>query len=64
MNRFVKKIVRFLASEEGPTAVEYAMIVMLIFLVCLSAVMLIGQATSGNFEASNSSIQKVYDARP
>ncbi|HUT13762.1 MAG TPA: Flp family type IVb pilin [Thermoguttaceae bacterium] len=64
MSRFIKKIVRFLASEEGPTAVEYAMVLMLIFMVCLSAITLIGQATSGNFEASSSSIQKAYDARP
>jgi len=64
MSRFVKKIIRFLASEEGPTAVEYAMIVMLIFLICLSAITVIGQATSGNLEASSESIHKAYDARP
>ena len=55
MKPFVKKIVRFLAEEGGPTAVEYAMMLMFVLLVCLTVVATIGQTTSA-------SIQDSYDA--
>jgi pilus assembly protein Flp/PilA len=55
MKQFVKKIVRFLVEEEGPTAVEYAMMLMFILLACLTVVATIGQTTS-------TSIQHSYDA--
>ena len=37
-------IVRFLRSEDGPTAVEYAVMLALIVVVCLTAVRLSAQA--------------------
>jgi pilus assembly protein Flp/PilA len=42
MIRFAAKIRRFLKEEEGPTAVEYAVMLALIVVVCLSAVRTIG----------------------
>ncbi len=55
MKQFVKKIVHFLAEEEGPTAVEYAMMLMFVLLACLTVVATIGQTAS-------TSIQHSYDA--
>ena len=38
----MNKVRRFLASEEGPTAVEYAVMLALIVCVCLSAITTLG----------------------
>ena len=43
------KLRRFLASEEGPTAVEYAIMLALIILVCLVAIQTVGTNTSTTF---------------
>ena len=42
MKSFAKKVQRFLASEDGPTAVEYAVMLALIVIVCLAAIQAIG----------------------
>ena len=38
MNRFLRHVRRFVRSEDGPTAVEYAVIVALVIVVCLTAI--------------------------
>lgn len=40
---------RFLASEDGPTAVEYAVMLALIVVVCLTAIQNIGTAANNTF---------------
>jgi pilus assembly protein Flp/PilA len=42
MKSFASKVVRFLKSEDGPTAVEYAVMLALIIVVCLASIQLIG----------------------
>jgi pilus assembly protein Flp/PilA len=49
-------IVRFLRSDEGATAVEYAVLVGLVLLACITAIMLVGQATALSYEESSGSI--------
>lgn len=44
------KILKFLASEDGPTAVEYAVMLGLIIVVCLAAIVSIGESTNANYE--------------
>ena len=44
------KILRFLLSEDGPTAVEYAVMLGLIIVVCLAAIVSIGDSTNANYE--------------
>jgi pilus assembly protein Flp/PilA len=63
MKSFVRKIVRFLIAEDGPTTVEYAMILMLIFLVCISAITIFGQSTADSLQKSSDSISDMLDAR-
>jgi len=46
MNELKNKLVAFLKSEDGPTAVEYAVMVALIIVVAIGAVTLLGQKTS------------------
>ena len=43
--------VKFLLSEDGPTAVEYAVMLALIIVVCFVAVTAIGQNTNSNFNS-------------
>jgi len=50
MKSLAKKMHRFLVSEDGPTAVEYAVMLALIVIVCLTAVTAIGTEASGTFQ--------------
>jgi pilus assembly protein Flp/PilA len=45
----MRHVVGFLQSEEGPTAVEYAVMLALIIVVCIAAVITLGQNASGTF---------------
>jgi pilus assembly protein Flp/PilA len=42
MKTLVLKLQRFLVSEAGPTAVEYAVMLALIIVVCLAAITAVG----------------------
>ena len=42
---------RFLSSEDGPTAVEYAVMLALIVIVCLTAIQAIGTNASSTFQS-------------
>ncbi len=49
MNNFAMKLKRFLKSEDGPTAVEYAVMLSLIIVVCLTAVTSNGKNSKSTF---------------
>jgi pilus assembly protein Flp/PilA len=49
MRKLGQHLVHFLKSEDGPTAVEYAVMLALIIVVCIAAVITLGQNTSGTF---------------
>jgi pilus assembly protein Flp/PilA len=49
MKNLAVKVQRFLASEDGPTAVEYAVMLALIVIVCLTAIRSIGTIASTTF---------------
>jgi pilus assembly protein Flp/PilA len=49
MKNFALKVQRFLASEDGPTAVEYAVMLALIVVVCLGAITSIGTNAEKTF---------------
>jgi pilus assembly protein Flp/PilA len=53
MKSFTHGIRAFLASEEGPTAVEYSVMLMLIIMVCLTAIAVIGTTTSTTFNKAS-----------
>jgi len=50
MKKFMKKVQRFLLSEDGPTAVEYAVMLALIVIVCLAAIQAIGTNSEAAFQ--------------
>ena len=44
----MKRIGKFLVSEDGPTAVEYAVMLALIIIACVGAVELLGGRTNAS----------------
>jgi pilus assembly protein Flp/PilA len=42
-------LVKFLKAEEGPTAVEYAVMLALIIVVCIGAITTLGNNANGTF---------------
>jgi pilus assembly protein Flp/PilA len=51
-----KSVQRFLSSEDGPTAVEYAVMLALIIIVCLVAISSVGTSTSTVFTNTANSL--------
>ena len=49
MNRALARMRRFLVGQDGPTAVEYAVLLAVIAAVCLSAIKGLGTTMSGAF---------------
>lgn len=49
MKDIMKSVKRFLVSEDGPTAVEYAVMLALIVIVCLTAIQAIGTNANTKF---------------
>jgi pilus assembly protein Flp/PilA len=50
MKNFALKAKQFLAADDGPTAVEYAVMLALIVIVCLTAIRSIGTNANTTFE--------------
>jgi pilus assembly protein Flp/PilA len=49
MRQFAKNIVKFVKAEDGPTAVEYAVMLALIIVVCIGAITTLGQNANSTF---------------
>jgi pilus assembly protein Flp/PilA len=49
MRYVTKSVVRFVKGEEGPTAVEYAVMLALIIVVCIGAITALGQGANTTF---------------
>ena len=50
MRNFVESVKKFLQAEDGPTAVEYAVMLALIIVVCLAAISALGTQASTTFQ--------------
>ena len=50
------KILRFLKSEDGPTAVEYAVMLALIIVACITIIQNLGSSISGTFSTVSSTV--------
>ena len=49
LSRFSQSVVRFVKDEGGPTAVEYAVMLALIIVVCITAITTLGTTTNNTF---------------
>ncbi len=59
MRKWFRGVVAFLRNEDGPTAVEYAVMLALIIVVCIAAITTLGTNASANFSnvALNGTLQ-------
>ena len=57
MKTLALKVQRFLVSEDGPTAVEYAVMLALIIIVCLTAIQAIGSNANVTFNSVATKLQ-------
>lgn len=49
MRGWYEAVTRFMEKEDGPTAVEYAVMLALIIVVCLGAITTLGQNANSTF---------------
>ena len=56
MRTFTKALVDFLKDESGPTAVEYAVMLALIIVVCITAITTLGTNANNTFSYVGNSI--------
>ena len=56
MRKMTQKLVTFLKREDGPTAVEYAVMLALIIVVCIAAITTLGNNAKGTFTSVGTSI--------
>jgi pilus assembly protein Flp/PilA len=56
MRKFASAAWLFLKAEDGPTAVEYAVMLALIIMACFTAVATVGAKTNSIFQNAASSI--------
>lgn len=52
MNKFMNSVKNFIVSEDGPTAVEYAVMLALIIVVCIGTVTTIGTKANAKFQSA------------
>tara|TARA_R110002072_G_scaffold13481_3_gene57004 strand:- start:78806 stop:79075 length:270 start_codon:yes stop_codon:yes gene_type:complete len=51
MKKFADSVKKFIVSEDGPTAVEYAVMMALIIVVCIGTVTTVGTNAKAKFES-------------
>jgi pilus assembly protein Flp/PilA len=56
MRQFANNVVNFLKAEDGPTAVEYAVMLALIIVVCITAITTLGSNANNTFSYVGSKI--------
>jgi pilus assembly protein Flp/PilA len=56
MRQFAERVVNFLKREDGPTAVEYAVMLALIIVVCITAITALGTNANKTFTTVGNTI--------
>jgi pilus assembly protein Flp/PilA len=59
MQRFTKAIANFVKSEDGPTAVEYAVLLALNVVLCVAAITSMGSNANKTFSNINAAFTNV-----
>ncbi len=58
MRKFTNALVSFLKNEDGPTAVEYAVMLALIIVVCITAITALGSNANNTFSYVGTQVGK------
>lgn len=56
LSKLGSQVVRFLKQEDGPTAVEYAVMLALIIVVCIAAITTLGQHANTTFQTVGNAV--------
>ena len=56
MSKWFAKVQQFLLSEDGPTAVEYAVMLALIVVVCIAAITSLGTNANATFNSVSNTV--------
>ncbi len=56
MKRLTNSVAKFIRSEDGPTAVEYAVMLALIIVVCITAVTTLGSNANQTFTSVGAAV--------
>ena len=56
MRKFAQVLVNFLKREDGPTAVEYAVMLALIIVVCISAITSLGNNSQSTYNSVSNTV--------
>jgi len=59
MHQLTERVVNFLKREDGPTAVEYAVMLALIIVVCITAITALGTNANKTFTNVGSAMANV-----
>ena len=54
----MRQLLRFLRSEDGPTAVEYAVMLALIIIACMAGVQALTTETADSYNRSSAAIEE------
>jgi pilus assembly protein Flp/PilA len=55
--RTLKRVMNFVKREDGPTSVEYAVMLALIIVVCITAITTLGRNANASFSYVGSALQ-------
>ncbi len=58
MRNLGQAVVKFLKNEDGPTAVEYAVMLALIVVVCITAITTLGTNANATFQSVSAQVGK------
>jgi pilus assembly protein Flp/PilA len=58
LQRIGRQVVNFLKNEDGPTAVEYAVMLALIIVVCITAITALGTNANNTFSYVSTQVGK------
>jgi pilus assembly protein Flp/PilA len=57
MRKYLEAVKRFITNEDGPTAVEYAVMLALIIVLCIVVIRQVGTSSSKTFSLADSALQ-------
>ena len=57
MRTIARRVVRFVKTEDGPTAVEYAVMLALVITVCLVAITTLGSQANNTFSTTGNKLR-------
>jgi pilus assembly protein Flp/PilA len=56
MRQVAKNVVTFLKAEDGPTAVEYAVMLALVIAVCIGTITVLGTSTNTTYRTAKNAM--------